>query len=81
MSKIPFVNNNCIWCWACVAISPDVFDLNDEWMSIVKELANYDWLSVDDSIWACPVDAISWKEYFAEKRANNPDFKWEKKVA
>ncbi|MDD4151603.1 MAG: ferredoxin [Candidatus Gracilibacteria bacterium] len=81
MSKIPFVNSNCIGCGACVAISPDVFDLNDEGMSIVKELANYDGLSVDDSIGACPVDAISWKEYFAGKRANNPDFAGDKKVA
>lgn len=58
--KVPFVNESCIWCSACVAISPEVFDLNDEWRSVVKDLDNYDNLWVDDSISACPVSAISW---------------------
>lgn len=58
--KVPSVNSSCIWCSACVAISPDVFELNDEWMSEVKELSSYEDLWVDDSIMACPVDAISW---------------------
>lgn len=59
--KVPYVNETCIWCSACVAISWDVFDLDDEWKSQVKYLENYDNLWVDDSISACPVDAISWK--------------------
>lgn len=59
--KVPHVNESCIWCSACVAISWDVFDLDDEWKSQVKYLENYDNLWVDDSISACPVDAISWK--------------------
>lgn len=58
--NVPKVNSSCIWCSACVAISPEVFDLNDEWMSEVKELPSYSDLWVDDSIMACPVDAISW---------------------
>jgi len=60
--KFPHVNSSCIWCGACVAISPDVFELNDEWLSEVKFLDNYDNLWVDDSIMACPVDAISWQD-------------------
>jgi ferredoxin len=59
--RSPHVNETCIWCSACVAISWDVFDLNDEWKSVVKELNNYENLWVDDSIMACPVNAISWK--------------------
>lgn len=59
--KVPYVNETCIGCSACVAISWDVFDLDDEWKSQVKYLENYDNLWVDDSISACPVDAISWK--------------------
>lgn len=59
--RVPFVNNNCIWCSACVAISPDVFKLNDEWKSVVIKKDNYEWLWVDDSISACPVNAISWE--------------------
>lgn len=59
--RVPFVNKNCIGCSACVAICPDVYVLNDEWLSVVKELQNYENLWVDDSIKACPVNAISWK--------------------
>jgi ferredoxin len=60
--RAPYVNETCIGCSACVAISPEVFELNDEWKSTVKELWNYENLWVDDSITACPVNAISWKE-------------------
>lgn len=60
--RAPYVNETCIGCSACVAISWDVFDLNDEGLSVVKECASYEDLWVDDSIMACPVNAISWKE-------------------
>lgn len=60
--KFPNVNSSCIWCSACVAISDDVFELDDEWLSVVKYCENYDNLWVDDAISACPVDAISWDE-------------------
>lgn len=59
--RAPYVNETCIWCSACVAICPDVYDLNDDGLSVVKELSSYENLSVDDSIQACPVNAISWK--------------------
>lgn len=60
--SVPYVNETCIGCSACVAISPDVFELNDEGLSEVVERESYDWLDVDDSIAACPVDAISWRD-------------------
>lgn len=60
--QVPYVNETCIWCSACVAISPDVFELNDEGKSEVVALESYDGFDVDDSIAACPVDAISWRE-------------------
>ena len=60
--KFPDVNESCIGCSACVAISDEVFELNDEWLSTVKYCNDYDWKSVDDAISACPVDAISWKQ-------------------
>lgn len=59
--RFPDVNETCIWCSACVAISWDVFDLSDDGLSVVKNLPNYENLWVDDSISACPVNAISWK--------------------
>ncbi len=58
--RVPEVNQDCIGCSACVAISPEVFELNDEGKSEVTEQENYDNLDIDDAIMACPVDAISW---------------------
>lgn len=60
--RVPHVNQDCIGCSACVAISPDVFDLNEEGKSEVIQRETYEGCDVDDSIAACPVDAISWKE-------------------
>lgn len=59
--KVPVVNPSCIGCSACVAISPEVFELNDEWLSEVVALDSYEGKWVEDSIAACPVDAISWE--------------------
>jgi ferredoxin len=59
---VPYVNETCIGCSACVAISPEVFELNDDGKSEVVALENYEGFDVDDSIAACPVDAISWRE-------------------
>ncbi len=61
-TKYPDVNETCIGCSACVAISDEVFELDDEGLSVVKTCANYDDKFVDDAISACPVDAISWKD-------------------
>ena len=58
MSKV-VVNDNCIGCWACVAICSEVFDLNDEWKAFVKESVKLEKCNcLDDAISACPVDAI-----------------------
>ena len=59
---VPYVNETCIGCSACVAISWEVFELNDERKSEVVELENYEGKDVDDAIAACPVDAISWRD-------------------
>lgn len=60
--KKPHVNSTCIGCSACTAISGEVFELNDDGLSCVRNLSNYDGHDVDDSIAACPVNAISWQE-------------------
>ena len=59
-TRKPIVSEACIGCGACVAISGEVFEFNDEGYSIVKEMSDYEGQDVDDSIVACPVDAISW---------------------
>ncbi len=60
--KKPHVNSTCIGCSACVAISGDVFELDDDGLSIVKPRCDYSGLDVDDAIAACPVNSISWQE-------------------
>lgn len=59
--QVPYVNETCIGCSACVAISGEVFELNNEGKSEVVELGSYEGKDVDDAISACPVDAISWR--------------------
>lgn len=57
----PHVNSTCIGCSACTAISGNVFELDDDGLSRVKKCESYEWQDVDDSIAACPVNAISWQ--------------------
>ncbi len=57
----PHVNSTCIGCSACVAISGNVFELDDEWLSRVRKCDSYEGQEIDDSILACPVNAISWQ--------------------
>ena len=59
--KAPYVNETCIGCSACVAIAPEVFELNEEGKSVVIAQENYNEEDVNNAIQACPVDAISWK--------------------
>jgi ferredoxin len=57
----PHVNESCIGCGACVAISGEVFEMNEDGVSIVRPCSSYEGLDVDDAIAACPVSAISWQ--------------------
>jgi ferredoxin len=59
--KFPDVNETCIWCSACVAIAPKVFELNEEGLSVVIASDSYNEEDVNNSISACPVNSISWK--------------------
>ena len=58
----PHVNSTCIGCSACTAISWNIFELDDDGLSRVKKCDTYEGQDVDDSIAACPVNAISWQE-------------------
>jgi ferredoxin len=40
--KSAHVNETCIGCSACVAISPEVFELDDDGLSVVIKCDNYD---------------------------------------
>ncbi len=57
----PHVNSTCIGCSVCVTISSQVFELDEQWLSHVRLCDSYEGHDVDDSISACPVNAISWQ--------------------
>lgn len=56
------MNSTCIGCSACIAISGNVFEFNNDGLSCVVSLPSYENQDIDDSIAACPVNAISWQE-------------------
>lgn len=61
--KKPHVNSACIWCGACVAITDaQYFDLDMNGMATVTPCSQYEKWMIDDSISACPVNAISWQD-------------------
>ena len=64
----PFVNKDCIGCGACAAISSAVFEMNDEMVSTVRQLPDYEGMGVDDAIAGCPVNAISWVDSAPEEK-------------
>ncbi len=54
------VNNNCIGCGTCVAICPDVFDLNDEGVAenIIGDVPSELEAEAKEAAESCPVNAI-----------------------
>ena len=59
------VTDECIGCGACVALAPDIFEMDSESMKskVKKQPSNADENSlVKDSVAACPVDAIKLQE-------------------
>ena len=58
----PVVDENvCVGAAACVAIAPDVFELNDEGIAEVVDPEGADEETIQQAIDGCPEDAISWK--------------------
>ncbi len=58
--KITINEPGCIGCGACVAICEDVFEMNDEGISVIKNSNITDDMkdSVTEAIEACPTAAI-----------------------
>ena len=46
----------------CVGLAPEVFELDDNGKSEVKDPEGADEATIQQAIDGCPVDAISWKE-------------------
>lgn len=59
IGKVEVNKDLCIGSASCVAIAPDLFELDDDGKAIVKADAIYDdVIQVLDSAQSCPVDAI-----------------------
>jgi ferredoxin len=62
MSKKVYVNDNCIWCGACISVCPEVFAFSDEWQAYVKESVDIvNIVSTNDVKNICPVEAIQYE--------------------
>lgn len=64
MKKLLVDQDKCIGCGTCVALCPEVFELNNEGKAEVKSKVKSEKLKVkiQEAIEACPVEAISWQE-------------------
>lgn len=62
MAKLVVDQELCIGCGSCVEICPEVFELNEEEKSYVKNQEACDTCDCEEAINTCPVEAISWEE-------------------
>ena len=58
--KVKVNRDNCIGCGACAAICSEVFEIDDEGISVAKEeeVTEEDQQAVQDAIDSCPTGAI-----------------------
>ncbi len=58
--KVKVVDEKCIGCGSCIAITPDVFEYNDEGLATVKieEIPDDLIEATEDALNSCPVGAI-----------------------
>jgi len=63
MAKVPYVDRDaCIGCGTCVALCPAVFQLKDDGKSDVIDPDAASEAETQQTIDACPVQCIHWKE-------------------
>lgn len=61
--KEPVVDKDtCQGHMVCVGIAPEVFEIEDDGKSSVKDPEGADEETIQQAIDGCPVEAISWKE-------------------
>lgn len=56
--KIKILRDKCISAATCVAIAPDVFELDDEGKAILKDASGADEQTILDAAKSCPTQAI-----------------------
>lgn len=59
--KAKVIRDNCIGCGACQAIAPNIFEIDDEGISVAKvtEVPNDDQEDFKDALESCPTGAIT----------------------
>lgn len=63
MPRKPYVDQDvCIGCGLCAATVPDVFRLNDAFVSEVHDPTGAPEEKIQEAIDGCPVSCISWQE-------------------
>jgi len=62
MAKLVVDQELCIGCGSCVEICPEVFELNEEEKSYVKNQEACETCDCEEAINTCPVEAIFWEE-------------------
>lgn len=62
MKKLVVEKEKCIGAQSCIAVASEVFELDDNGKSQVKDQKGADESKIEDAINACPVGAISWVE-------------------
>lgn len=58
ISKIKIDRDACIGCGSCAAIAPDVFEMDDENKSRIKDPHGADDATIQSAAEACPANAI-----------------------
>ena len=63
MAKEPYVDRDvCIGCGTCVALCPNVFQLQDDGKSKVVNPGGASEQEIQQAIDSCPVQCIHWKK-------------------
>ncbi len=62
MAKLVVDRDLCISCGTCVELCPDVFELDEEEKSVVKDQEGCNSCDCEEAIASCPAEAISWEE-------------------